>query len=128
MKVHNAYGDSKPGDWTFMMISSWIPDDSGYDTATLQGNEILPDLKQRAKVFGKGIDYMWEAIPDDTRCWHNQLSYWVPEPWDNHGGTITLIGDAAHAMTFRMFPDTSSSLAPALLLTRPCLRSRPRPQ
>jgi len=33
--VHDAYNDSQPGDWTFMMIMTSIPDDSEYDPSTL---------------------------------------------------------------------------------------------
>lgn len=37
----------------------------------------------------------WEVvIPSD------RVSVWVPVPWDNHRGHVTLAGDAAHAMTF----------------------------
>lgn len=99
--VHDAGGDSKPGNWTFMMISTWIPDDPNYDPKPLQSGEILADLKKRKKRFGPDIDFMWQSIPDDTQCWHSRLSYWIPEPWDNRNGTITLVGDAAHPMTFR---------------------------
>lgn len=99
--MHDAYEGTEPGDWTFMMIASWIPSDPNYDTASLQGDQILPDLKRRAQVFGPAFRSLWEAIPDDTRCWHSRLSYWVPEPFDSHNGTITMVGDAAHPMTFR---------------------------
>jgi len=78
-----------------MMITTWIPTDSNYDTKALQGDKILADMKQRAEVFGDRIKFMWQSIPEGTPCWHNRLSYWMPEPWDNHNGTITIAGDAA---------------------------------
>lgn len=97
--IHDAYGDSQPGDWTFMMIMSWAQSE---DPASLQGDTaILADLKSRAEVFSEDIKFMWQSIPEGTRCWHNRLSSWVPEKWDNRNGTVTLIGDAAHPMTFR---------------------------
>lgn len=99
--MHDAYEGTKPGDWTFMMISSWIPADAKYETSSLPADQILPDLKRRARVLGPAFRSLWEAIPEDTRCWHNRLSYWIPEPFDHHNGTITLVGDAAHPMTFR---------------------------
>jgi hypothetical protein len=101
--VHDGYGDSKPGDWTFMILMSWIPSDPNYDTASLQGDKILADMKARTQIFSEKFRELWEAIPEDTRCWHNRLSYWLPpaEGWDSKNGTITLVGDAAHPMTYR---------------------------
>jgi 2-polyprenyl-6-methoxyphenol hydroxylase-like FAD-dependent oxidoreductase len=37
-----------------------------------------------------------QDVPNDT------IKIWVPTPWDNHGGQVTLAGDAAHAISFRM--------------------------
>lgn len=34
------------------------------------------------------------VIPSD------RIAIWEPIPWDNHGGRVTLAGDAAHSMTF----------------------------
>lgn len=99
--IHDAYGDSQPGDWTFMMIMSWIPSDANYDVSSLQGDAILRDLKSRAEDFSDDNKFLWQSIPEGTRCWHNRLSSWTPTPWDNHNGTVTLVGDAAHPMTFR---------------------------
>lgn len=36
--------------------------------------------------------------PDGSLCYVNELRYWVPVPWNNQGGRITLVGDACHAM------------------------------
>lgn len=99
--IHDASADSQPGDWTFMMIMSWIPSEPDYDPSLMQGDSILEDLKSRAAVFSDDIRLMWQSIPQATRCWHNRLSSWEPVEWDNRNGTVTLIGDAAHPMTFR---------------------------
>ncbi|PIA96428.1 hypothetical protein CB0940_10405 [Cercospora beticola] len=99
--IHDAYGDSQPGDWTFMMIMSWIPSDSNYDVKELKSSEdILQDLKSRAEEFSEDFKFLWKSIPEGTRCWHNRLSSWSPEKWDNRNGTVTLVGDSAHPMTF----------------------------
>ena len=91
---------------------SWTPDDPNYDPSTLNSSEkILADMKERSKVFGPGLSYIIQSIPEDTRCWHNRLSYWVPEQWDNHNGTITLGGDAAHSMTFREFEPVRANIS-----------------
>lgn len=99
MIVHDAFADTKPGDWTFMLIQSWIPKE-GYDPASLKGPAILADWKERATLFAEPFRSIFESVPEGTQCWHNQLSYWIPQPWDNRNSTVTLIGDAAHPMTF----------------------------
>lgn len=82
-----------------MIIHTWLPD-KDHDPATLQGPAILADLRYRAKSFAEPFRSVFESIPEGTQCWHNQLSYWVTTPWDNHNSTVTLVGDAAHPMTF----------------------------
>ncbi len=99
--VHDAYENTKPGEWTFMIIQSWS---SERDPKSLTGSNILDDMKARGKLFGEPFNAIFQSIPEDTYCWHNRLSYWITEPWDNHNGTMTLVGDAAHPMTFRMSP------------------------
>lgn len=79
-----------------MMMQSW--QDNG--PATLQGPAILDDMKERAKIFADPFRLMFESIPEGTTCWHNRLTYWIPRPWDNRNSTVTMIGDAAHPMTF----------------------------
>jgi len=37
-------------------------------------------------------------ILDTTQAFNDRLYYLVLVPWDNHGGRITLAGDAAHPM------------------------------
>lgn len=96
--VHEGYDDLKPGEWTFMMLQSWI---SEHDLPDLKGPKILEDFKDRAKLYGEPFNTILRSIPEDTRCWHNRLSYWPTETWDNRNGTVTLVGDAAHPMTYR---------------------------
>lgn len=102
--VHDAYEGTKPGDWTFMIILSWISKEGDNRVESLQGPGILEDIKRRTASFSEPFKTFFQSIPEGTKCWHNRLSYWIPEPWDNRNGTVTLVGDAAHPMTFRMFP------------------------
>jgi hypothetical protein len=43
-------------------------------------------------------------MPDDTKITYDKMAYWVPIPWDNYDGRVTLAGDAAHPMTPRERP------------------------
>jgi hypothetical protein len=81
-----------------MILLSWPSD---RDLPDLTGRRILEDMKERARLYGAPFDAIFKSIPDDTRCWHGRLSYWPTEAWDNRNGSITLVGDAAHPMTFR---------------------------
>ena len=96
--VHEAYDDLKPGEWTFMILHSWI---SEHDLPDLKGPKILEDFKDRVKLYGEPFRTIIQSIPEDTHCWHGRLSYWPTEKWDNRNGTVTLVGDAAHPMTYR---------------------------
>jgi hypothetical protein len=61
----------------------------------------LKALKKKAETFGEPFKSAFLWIPDDTQLFANYLSYWMPVPWDNRNGRITMTGDAAHPMTFR---------------------------
>lgn len=67
----------------------------------LAGEAIVHDLKERVDGFGEPFRTIMQSIPGDCSAWHNRLSSWTTQPWDSRGGTVTLAGDAAHAMTFR---------------------------
>lgn len=86
---HDTHAD---GDPEFMMAMSWTQESPDYDPTNLKGDQILADAKKRVEIFGERLKFMWQSIPDDTRCWHSRLSYWLPEPWDNKNGTLTLGG------------------------------------
>ncbi len=102
MAVHDAPTGSKPGEWKFLMAQTWRQSDPEYDAKALQGRAILDDMKQRAKEFGPNFSEIWQSMPDDTPCWHSRVADWAPDMrWDNHNGTVTLVGDAAHSLTFR---------------------------
>ncbi|RYP90112.1 hypothetical protein DL770_003734 [Monosporascus sp. CRB-9-2] len=117
--VHDKYGDSRPGDWTFMIIFSWIPkEEDDYRPGSLQGPAILADMKRRARDFAEPFNMIFQAIPEGTRCWHNRLSYWIPEPWDNRNGTVTLVGDAAHPMTFHRGQGLNNAIHDVASLSR----------
>lgn len=82
-----------------MFILSW----DEKEPVHLTGDDILKDLKERGEVFTEPIRSMFRGIADGTKAWHNRLSSWMPVPWDNRGGKVTLAGDAAHPMTFRQW-------------------------
>ena len=93
--VHNETED--PADWEFLLLMSWISEQN----TGLSGEAILDDLKQKASRFAEPFRSVFESLPTGSKIWHSRLSYWETQPWDNRNGTLTLVGDAAHPMTFR---------------------------
>ncbi|KAJ4413547.1 hypothetical protein N0V82_008485 [Gnomoniopsis sp. IMI 355080] len=96
-EVHNSRDKQSLDEWDFMFILSWAQEAPVH----LTGDEILDDIYRRGDGFAEPFRSLLHGIPAGTRAWHNRLSSWMPVPWDNRGGRVTLAGDAAHAMTFR---------------------------
>ncbi|KAF2110636.1 hypothetical protein BDV96DRAFT_603720 [Lophiotrema nucula] len=91
--------EKDPSTWTFQILSTWaIKNVTDYDNDT----DRLKRLKEHVKRDGWAEPYKSaiEWIPEDTHILKDQLKIWKPVKWDNHGGRVTLCGDAAHAMTF----------------------------
>ncbi|PTB49761.1 hypothetical protein M431DRAFT_125405 [Trichoderma harzianum CBS 226.95] len=63
--------------------------------------ERLAWLRSLAKDWAEPFRGIANDIPDDTELREIVLEDWPPQPngWDNHNGTVTLVGDAAHGMT-----------------------------
>lgn len=97
--VLNVPDPEKPETWTFQLLCTWAKDDSsGLETQVSRLNEVKARNSRFADPFG--CANAW--IPEGTPVSFSRLTYWEPIPWDNHGGRITLVGGAAHPMTFRM--------------------------
>lgn len=92
---------------------SWISEQH----TGLSGEAILDDLKQKASHFTEPFRSVFETLPTGTKIWHSRLSYWETQPWDNRNGTLTLVGDAAHPMTFRKLSSILSCIHDVLHLT-----------
>jgi 2-polyprenyl-6-methoxyphenol hydroxylase-like FAD-dependent oxidoreductase len=86
-----------------MMMQTWRSDEEtglsgkGKDTLRLE------------KWYKTGLDYgspfkeIFATMDPKSFIWHNRLGYWPTKPWDSDG-LVTLMGDAAHPMTFRKMP------------------------
>ena len=58
----------------------------------------LAELKEKFKDYAEPFRSAIAWMKDDQLVPDAPLSYWAPVPWDNHGGLVTLAGDAAHSM------------------------------
>lgn len=61
--------------------------------------ERLKRVKSMAEVFEERLRNVVQSIPDGTEVVEIKLADWPCLEWPNFGGKVTLIGDAAHAMT-----------------------------
>lgn len=59
----------------------------------------LAEMKRRAEEFHPILRDAVHAIPDGSETLEIVLQDWPCLDWDNHGGKVTLAGDAGHAMT-----------------------------
>lgn len=92
--VQEVPDPEKPETWTFQLQTTW---------RKKEGEEVrdLAKLKAKAETFGEPFRSANLWLPEDTVVSENHLSYWIPVPWDNRNGRVSLAGDAAHPMTFR---------------------------
>lgn len=88
-----------PETWKFQIMTSWRrAEDSEEDATAAVG---LAEIKMKTKDFAEPFRSANAWIPDGTPVYTNRMTYWEPLEWNNHGGKISLAGDAAHPMTFR---------------------------
>jgi hypothetical protein len=91
--VFSAGSSDSMEDWTTFWVKIWKG-----EPVTLQGAEALSFMKKNTHgligVFKDAVGW----TPEGSPCWINEMRYWIAEPWDNLGGRVTLLGDAAHPM------------------------------
>lgn len=95
LPVQDVPDPDDPATWTFQLQ---ITSHKSQEDVTL-----LENLKKKAATFAEPFRSANLWIPEGTPIRENNLSYWIPTPWDDRNGRITLAGDAAHPMTFRTF-------------------------
>ena len=67
----------------------------------VEGSKRVALMKSLVEGWAEPFRECVMSIPDDTEVKTIRLEDWVPKTgaWDNHNGRVTLVGDAAHAMT-----------------------------
>jgi hypothetical protein len=71
-------------------------------------------LKSKVKGLAETFQSAIDQIPEDSASIVGQLHYWIPQPWDNKNGRVTLAGDAAHSMFICESTTSQLSLVPAV--------------
>lgn len=106
--LHDAPDAENPETWTFFSYISWHSTLATQDeeAKTFDNAARLKQVRELAKDYTEPWKSAFEWMPDDQLVWNLGLAVWDPREerhrWDNRDGRVTLAGDAAHPMTFRM--------------------------
>ncbi|KAF2676583.1 FAD/NAD(P)-binding domain-containing protein [Lentithecium fluviatile CBS 122367] len=87
-------GPDHPESWIFHMAMAWLGDSNNM----MSYPERLAMIKAKAEGLGEPARSAFMWMPDDTEVHKADISYWISQPWNNHHGRLTLVGDAAHPM------------------------------
>lgn len=106
--MQEAADPDAPETWTFFFYVSWPSSLEAQDAeaATFGQRDRLRQLQALAAEYAEPWKSAALWLPDDQPCYYLGLTVWDPSlpghEWANQGGKVTLAGDAAHAMTYRM--------------------------
>ena len=92
-----AAADSLPL-YRVQLILSW-PAKQPSDEIPPSNAARLQQMRDKANGFAPVFHSAVHLATEDTPIVEIKLADWVCEDWDNRNGTVTLAGDAAHAMT-----------------------------
>ena len=87
------------------------------EAAVMDPRERLRQAKDKSRCFADPIRSAYAWMPDDLdTVYYTPNANWDPSlpehRWDNHAGLVTLVGDAAHPMTYRTCAHASCFLLP----------------
>lgn len=107
--ILDAADKDHPENWQFAFYVSWpcsVDEQTAEAAAGMGVRERLRQAKEKAKTFADPVRSAFEYVPDDLdRVYYVANGNWDPSlpehEWDNRDGRVTLVGDAAHAMTYR---------------------------
>ncbi|KAJ4345421.1 uncharacterized protein N0V89_011551 [Didymosphaeria variabile] len=107
-----------PTTWTFKFYISWQSSlEEQRATASWTDTQRLAQAKEFAKKFCDPWKSAYEWVPDNAGVWYMGMTEWDPghegHRWDNHDGLITIVGDAAHPMTYQRGQGLNHSLTDA---------------
>lgn len=80
------------------LILSW-PAKQPSDEIPASNAARLQQMREKADGFAPVFHRAVHLVTEETPVVELQLADWLCEDWDNRNGTVTLAGDAAHAMT-----------------------------
>ena len=107
----------KPEGWTFFFYISWNSsiEQQDEEAKTYDNKSRLKQVRELSKGYTQPWKSAFEWLPEDQPAWYFGLTAWDPSleehNWENKNGRVTLVGDAAHPMTYRMSSSDIDSVA-----------------
>lgn len=119
--TQDASNATCPETWIFFFYISWPSSlDEQDSTSGWSDAQRLQQLKTFARDYADPWKSAFEWVSDDHPVWYMGLSAWDPgaegHRWDNHQGRVTLVGDAAHTMTYQRGQGLNHSMTDAAKL------------
>ncbi|KAF2270447.1 FAD/NAD(P)-binding domain-containing protein [Lojkania enalia] len=116
--MQDAADPDDPSSWTFFFYISWNSSVEEQDaTADWTDAQRLAQQKEFGKKFCDPWKSAYEWTPEGTPVWYMGLTCWDPDlpehRWDNHGGLVTMVGDAVHPMTYQRGQGLNHSITDA---------------
>jgi len=85
-------------DWTTFWVKIWRKSLSPLPEGVRSGQAALDHLKATTRRLADPFQSFVDWSPDGSECFIDEMKTWVPRPFDNRDGRVTLAGDAAHPM------------------------------
>ncbi|KAI1765921.1 FAD/NAD(P)-binding domain-containing protein [Hypoxylon sp. FL1150] len=134
--VLDAADKERPENWRFSFYISWpcsLEEQAAEAAAGMGPRERLRQAKEKSRAFADPLRTCYELVPDDSdRVYYGANGNWDPSlpehEWDNHGGLVTLVGDAAHPMTYHRGQGLNHSIADAFKLVELLANLDSKPQ
>ncbi|KAK2808345.1 hypothetical protein FQN50_004730 [Emmonsiellopsis sp. PD_5] len=119
--MQDAADPDRPETWTFFFYISWHSSlEEQEQTADWSDAKRLEQVKEFSRSFTNPVKSAFEWLGDGCKVWYTQMSDFDPgaenHRWDNHGGRVTLAGDAAHSMTYQRGQGLNHSVTDAAKL------------
>ncbi|KAF7912158.1 uncharacterized protein EAF01_001179 [Botrytis porri] len=99
-----------------LVVFSWLIKDEVVDAMPKTDAERVAYMKKRTEGFAEPLRSIVTGIPEDIKTTPLRLSDFPTKEWDNWGGKVTLVGDAAHAMTMYRGEGANHGILDAALL------------
>ncbi|KAL9113745.1 MAG: hypothetical protein Q9227_002190 [Pyrenula ochraceoflavens] len=96
LAVQDVENPDKPETWRFQLMLTWKGPPSKEELAEPEARIRL--LKERGAQYAEPFRTAALSASDSLVIPVDKGQYWLPVPWDNHVGKVTLVGDAAHPM------------------------------
>ncbi|KAI0378585.1 FAD/NAD(P)-binding domain-containing protein [Hypomontagnella monticulosa] len=108
--------DPDPEQWRFASYVSWpcSIEEQTRDRAR-STREKLAQAREKAQAFTPYLRSFYDSLREDIQeVYYTTSANWDPSvpghEWDTHGGRVTLVGDAAHPMTYHRGQGLNHSL------------------